>query len=147
MSNDSTPEYRISVGGNVSGQVAAGRTVHQVQHLAVGSGGLDDGERAQLAELIAVLEREVAEKSPPQLRAEAEEEAEAVRDAVTKDQPDLGRLEFAVRWFVRHLPDVMGAVTSIVISPVLGKLVQAGGDLLVNEFKVRFGHAPGSVPS
>jgi hypothetical protein len=48
-------------------------------------------------------------------------------------------MESVRNWFVQNIPTMAGAVTSIVLSPLVGRLVQAGGDLLVSDFKHRFG--------
>lgn len=45
-------------------------------------------------------------------------------------------------WFVKKNPTVAGAVTSVVVSPIVGKLVQPGGDALVADFQRRFGWKP-----
>ena len=48
-------------------------------------------------------------------------------------------MEYVRNWFVKNVPTMAGAVTSIVINPIVGRLVQAGGDVLASDFKRRFG--------
>jgi hypothetical protein len=48
-------------------------------------------------------------------------------------------MEYVKRWFVKNLPGLAGAVTSIVVHPIVGKLVEAAGDALAAEFRRRFG--------
>ena len=43
---------------------------------------------------------------------------------------------------IKHLPAVAGSITALVFHPILGKLVEAGGDALAAEFRRRFGSAP-----
>ena len=53
--------------------------------------------------------------------------------------PDLTTMEYVERWFTRHRPELTGAVTRIVVHPVVVELVRAAGDELVAEFRRRFG--------
>jgi hypothetical protein len=39
------------------------------------------------------------------------------------------------------LPELAGAVTGVIIHPIVGKLVEAAGDGLAAEFRRRFGAA------
>ncbi len=48
-------------------------------------------------------------------------------------EPDISTMEYVKKWFVRHVPALAGAATSIFVDPIVGKLVAAGGDALVAE--------------
>jgi hypothetical protein len=54
------------------------------------------------------------------------------------DEPDLGRLESARNWFIRKLPALSGAVVSLILHPLVGRLVEAAGDALAAEYRRRF---------
>jgi len=54
-------------------------------------------------------------------------------------EPDLTTMEYVKKWFVKNLPALAGSVTSLVVHPVVGKLVTAAGDAAVAEFNRRFG--------
>jgi hypothetical protein len=43
-------------------------------------------------------------------------------------------VQYVGRWFRKNVPALAGAVASIVIHPIVGKLVGAAGDALVAEF-------------
>ncbi|MEU6033004.1 hypothetical protein ABZ825_39460 [Streptomyces tauricus] len=57
----------------------------------------------------------------------------------TAPEPDLSTMEYVRRWFTHNLPALAGAVTSLVIHPVVGHLVEAAGGTLAEEFRHRFG--------
>ena len=58
------------------------------------------------------------------------------------EEPDLTTAQYVGRWFARNLPRLAGAVTGVVIHPIVGKLVGAAGDALVAEFRVLVGSDP-----
>lgn len=64
---------------------------------------------------------------------------EELKEAVTAEKPDLTTIEYVKGWFVKNLPDLAGAVTSVVVHPIVGKLVEAASDALAAEFRRRFG--------
>ena len=64
---------------------------------------------------------------------------EELASAITAEEPDLTTMEYVKRWFGSHLPGLAGAVTGVVVHPVVGKLVEVAGDALAAEFRRRFG--------
>jgi hypothetical protein len=48
-------------------------------------------------------------------------------------------MEYVKGWFAKHLPGLAGAVTGVIVHPIVGKLVEAAGETLAAEFKRRFG--------
>jgi hypothetical protein len=48
-------------------------------------------------------------------------------------------MEYVRDWFAKNIPTMAGAVTAVVVNPIVGRLVQAGGDTLVADFNRRFG--------
>ena len=70
------------------------------------------------------------------------ERVDELEQAITEEKPDLSTMEYVKNWFVRNLPGLAGTVTSVVVHPIVGKLVEAGGDALVGEFRRRFGGTP-----
>jgi len=72
-------------------------------------------------------------------RASATERVDELEAAATAAEPDLSTLEYVRNWFAKHVPAFLGAVTGIVVHPVVGKLVHAAGDAVAAEFEHRFG--------
>lgn len=133
-------EARTSVRGTVSnvsgGQVAIGGTVSQTS-TTVSSQGPSEAELASLLQQFSTLRGEVlADPDTPDAAAEKLDELEA---AITAEKPELSTMEYVRDWFVKYAPKFAGAVTALVVNPVVGALVGAAGETLAAEFKRRFG--------
>jgi hypothetical protein len=123
-----------SVGGSVQGQYAVGKNITQTQ---VTGGALTAEEQTQVASLFADLRALVGAQAPPELRAGAEERVGELEEAVTAETPDVTTIEYVKRWFARNLPKIAGSVTALLVHPLVGRLVEAGGDALVGELGER----------
>lgn len=131
MSTGDTISANIT--GNISGgQVAVGRDISQSQ--TVGPATVGDEELAALRVAFAQLAAHVDQQAPPERRAAAAERIGELEQAVLADEPDVTTIQYIGRWFAKHVPALAGAVASVVIHPVVGKLVGAAGDALVAEF-------------
>jgi hypothetical protein len=133
-------DARIDVGGDLAGQVAVGQDVRQRQ-VVVDHGPPTPEELAALHRWFRELEELVDETAPDERRREALDRVEELEAAVRAEEPDLTTMEYVRNWFARNLPSVAGAVTSVIVNPIVGKLVAAAGDSLVGEFRRRFGPA------
>jgi hypothetical protein len=120
-----------SVGGDVHGQMATGKDIRQTQ---VTGAPLTPEERAELAGEFEALRRRVAAEAPAELQAGATERVTELEEALTAEKPDLTTVQYVKRWFATKLPMLAGSVTSLLVHPLVGRLVQAGGDALVAEF-------------
>ncbi len=127
----------VHIEGDVSGQVAAGEHITQTRH--TGGAGPTAEELAALRQELAALKSLVAAQAPPEQQQPALARVDELAEAVTAEKPDLTTMEYVTRWFGKHLPALAGAVTSIVVNPIVGKLVEAAGDALANDFRHRFG--------
>ncbi|MEV0279400.1 hypothetical protein AB0I22_23840 [Streptomyces sp. NPDC050610] len=124
----------------VSGQVVVGRgnTVSRVE--AAPGGPATAVTEEELAELRAEFARVRA--LVPADEPEAERAVgllDELEEAVTAPEADLSTMAYVRQWFARRLPVLAGAVASLVIHPVVGRLVEAAGGRLVEEFDQRFG--------
>jgi hypothetical protein len=128
MSGD---HINASVGGDVHGQMATGKDIRQKQ---VTGAPLTQEERAELAGEFEALRRQVAAEAPAELQAGATERVTELEEALTAEKPDLTTVQYVKRWFARNLPALAGSLTSLLVHPLVGRLVQAGGDALVAEF-------------
>jgi hypothetical protein len=88
------------------------------------------------------LKEQAAAQAPPSLQQAKVDRLQELDKAVTGRKPNLATLEYVRDWIGEHLPQLAGSVTALVFHPVVGKLVEAGGDLLVDEFRRRFGRPP-----
>lgn len=140
MSDPAKPGDTIqaTITGDVSGQVAVGKDIAQ-QQTVTGLHALSPAEFDELRRSFAALREQVAAQAPPDKKDAALERVGELEQAVAEPEPDLTTMEYVKRWFVKHLPALAGAVTAVVVNPIVGKLVQAAGDALAAEFKRRFG--------
>ena len=102
----------------------------------------DEVTRAELEELnqlLAHLRSKVEVEAHPDKKDVALERVGELEGAIAEEKPDLTTMEYVKNWFVKNLPGLAGTVTSVVVHPIVGKLVEAGGDALVEEFRRRFG--------
>ena len=126
--------------GNVSdrSQVAVGHHIQQEQtHGAPPV--MTEEEMAQLRHLFDELKTKIAQEVPPAEKEKALERVDELQAAVTAKEPDLTTMEYVRNWFVKNLPTVAGSVVGLIVHPLVGKLVEVGGDALASTFRKRFG--------
>jgi len=129
----------VITGSDVSGQVAVGEGITQVQAVGAPAPAVTEAELAELRRSLAELRARVAAEAPPEQRDAALERVEELEEAITAEEPDLATMEYVKRWFARHLPGLAGAVAGVVVDPVVGKLVEMASEALAGEFRRRFG--------
>jgi hypothetical protein len=125
--------YATTFHGAVHGPVHTGEGDIHVSSLQYGM-DVDD-----LDSLFEALHKHVREQAPPDQMDAALEKVDALQEAVKEDKPNLSRMQSVLDWFKRNIPQLVGAVTSVILNPLVGKVVEAAGDLVVEEFKRRFG--------
>lgn len=127
-----------NIRGTVNGSIAVGSGITQIiNEKAVSS--LTEEDLASLEQALAALRQLIAQDAPTEVQAPALERLGELEDAVNAPKPDLSTMEYVKNWFDRHLPDIAGSVTGIIMNPVVAKLVQGAGDILMLEFRRRFG--------
>ncbi len=93
----------------------------------------------ELRQLLDQLRSKVESETPADKKDATLERVKELEQAVTDKKPDLSTMEYVRNWFVKNLPGVAGAVVSVVVHPIVGRLVEAAGDALTSDFKKRFG--------
>lgn len=122
----------VNVTGSNAGQIAIGTQIEQRQALGDAAvAAVTEVEREQVRLAFAQLREQVAAGAPPEQRAAAVERVEELQEAVFAEQPDLTTIQYVTRWFRRNLPSLAGSVASLVVHPLVGRLVQVAGDQLV----------------
>ena len=141
MSTPERPREVISatISGPVSGQVAVGKEITQTQTVGAPGPAVTEAELAELRQLFADLRARIQAEAPTGQQAAALERAGELEAAVSGEKPDLTTMEYVKAWFVRNLPKLAGAVTAIVVNPIVGKVVEAAGEMAAGEFRHRFG--------
>jgi hypothetical protein len=96
--------------------------------------GLTQEEAVALQDTFERMRADVGAKAPPEQREEALRQATEVEQAVVAAQPDAGRVKRALRWFRDNAPALAGTVVSVILSPLVGKLVEGAGTELSKRF-------------
>lgn len=136
MSDSDAVNIRGTVSNVSGGQVAIGQNVEQTSTSIVSDTRPSDADIAGLLEQFGDVRAQVlADPDTPDAAAEKLDELQA---AVTADEPELSTMEYVRDWFVKHAPKFAGAVTALVVNPIVGALVGAAGETLAAEFKRRF---------
>ncbi|MCL4530669.1 MAG: hypothetical protein M1282_14815 [Chloroflexi bacterium] len=134
------PTIEANISGNISGQVAIGSNIQQVHSI---TSSLTDDEIKELSALVEKLREQVMADAPPDKRGPALYKTKELEQAINATKPDVSTMAQIRDWFVKNIPQLAGAVTGLVVNPLVGKLVEAAGDAIAHEFKERFG-VPGS---
>ena len=101
--------------------------------------GVTAEEIEALRQLFADLRAQVAAAAPPELAEEAQAQVDALEKEATAEKPDVSKMQRVRDWFLKHLPKVAGVVASVLVNPILGKVIEAAGDLAADELRQRFG--------
>ena len=133
------PSISANISGNISGQVAIGTGIQQSQTVHSVTSNLSAEEFKMLYELLGELKEKIASEAPEEQKETALEKVSDLEDALTAEKPDVSRMEHVRNWFVKNIPQLAGAVTGLVVNPIVGKLVEAAGETVAFEFKRRFG--------
>ncbi len=95
-------------------------------------------QAADLNELFAALRGLVLEQAPPGKKEEAAQQVDALQDAILEKTPNVTRMHAVLNWFRRNIPRLAGVVTSVILNPIVGKVVEAAGELAASEFREHF---------
>jgi hypothetical protein len=121
-----------------SGQIVVGDHNSQIQNIQAGKPIVTPEEKEELQRLLDELAEQIAQTAPDDQKEPALQRADELKDAVLAPEPDLSTMEYVKGWFSRNLPALAGAITSIIVNPIVGKLVEAAGDVVAGEFRRRF---------
>ena len=105
------------------------------------STGISQVELKELQAAFADFKAQVEAGAPLDKKNEALQKADELQKAVLDGKPDPSKMASVRDWFLKNAPGIAGAVTGMVVNPIVGKVVQAAGDLAVEEFKKLFGGA------
>ena len=131
------PSIRASITGDVSGQVAVGQNINQSRSEI--QRPVTSDEVQQLRQMLDQLKKRVDAEAPAEKKQAALERVDELEQAMTEKKPDLSTMEYVKNWFGKNVPGLAGAVVSVVVHPIVGKLVEAAGGLLTADFRKRFG--------
>lgn len=123
--------------GNISGsQIVLGDGNTMIHNEAP---AVSQAELKKLHREFAALKKSIQASAPPEQKEEALQKADELQEALVAEKPDASAAAKVRDWFVKNLPGLAGAVTGMVVNPIVGKLVEAAGDAVASEFRHRFG--------
>ena len=136
--NNPKNQDRVHIKGDVSGQVAIGNSITQTQSIRNAIPQVSKADLETLQNLFETIKAQISQNVSPEQQEKALEKVDELESAITSEKPDLTTMEYVKNWFGRNLPQMAGAVTGLVVHPIVGKLVEAAGEAITLEFKRRF---------
>jgi hypothetical protein len=141
-------ETRPSAGGDIiqatigdhASQVAVGKNIRQQQNSPAAE--INEADLQQLQGLFDNLKKQIEQQAPPDKKAGALERIDELQQEITSKKPEPATFEYVKNWFGKNLPALLGGVTSLVIHPVVGKIVEAASGLAADAIKRQFGAQP-----
>ena len=133
-----------SISGTITGNTgnaAIGTEIQQTQTRIDLASAPTPEELQELAASFTSLKAQVEREAPPEVREEAVRQAETLEKATTGPEPDVTAMAKVRRWFLEHAPTLFGAVTTVVVNPIVGKIAHAAGDAIAKEYERRFPEA------
>jgi tetrahydromethanopterin S-methyltransferase subunit G len=141
--NGSGDDITVSIGGSVQegGQVGVGRDISQsyVRTHTEGPAPVTEADLAELRQAVENVRAEIVAEVPPDQQAAALERVDELQEAVLAEEPDLTTLQYVRKWFGKNLPRLAGSITGLILHPVVGKVVEAAGELAASQFRDLFG--------
>lgn len=127
-----------NVSGNISGNVAVGKSITQTQHIGTRQ-EVTEEDRLALQQLLSNLKAQIEAEAPADKKDAALERIDELTETITDEKPDLTAIDYIGKWFGKNLPQLAGYVVGVLVNPVVGKVVEATGEIAAGELKKRFG--------
>ncbi len=129
---------QATIGDNAS-QVAVGKNIHQQQNSS--STKVTQADLQQLRALFDDFKQQIEQQAPLDKKAAALERVEELHQEITSQKPELSTFDYVKNWFGKNLPGLLGGVTSLIINPLVGKVVEAASGVAADAIRRRFGSA------
>lgn len=127
---------QATIGSNNS-NVVVGKDNRQV--VSSGSGEISEADLQQLRSLFDDLKQQIIAQAPPDKKDAALERVDELQQEITSKKPELSTFDYVRNWFSKNLPGLLGGVTSLIVNPLVGKVVEAVSGVAANAIKQRFG--------
>ena len=128
---------QATIGANAS-QVAVGKNIRQQQNSS--SAEITQADLQQLQALFADLKQQIEQQAPPDKKAAALERVDELQQEITSKKPELSTFDYVKSWFGKNIPTLLGSVTSLIVNPLVGKVVETASGLAAEAIKRRFGN-------
>ncbi len=127
---------QATIGNNVS-NVVVGKDNRQVVNS--GSGEISEADLQQLRSLFDDLKQQIIAQAPADKKDAALERVDELQQEITSKKPELSTFDYVRNWFSKNLPGLLGGVTSLIVNPLVGKVVEAVSGVAANAIKQHFG--------
>jgi hypothetical protein len=85
--------YNVRVGGDVSGQLATGENINQMNVTRDAPAPVTEADLAEVRRLVDELKRKIAAEAPPEQRDPALERVDELHNAIVADKPDVTTMD------------------------------------------------------
>lgn len=136
MSPHARDDITARITGDVSGQVALGSSIRQVQRdTDAPTAPNPNAVRA----VLAALRCDIAREAPGDLRDGAVERAEELEQAVLSEEMDVTTIAYVTRWFARRVPDLGRRVAGAFADPAVARMLDGARSGLASELRASLG--------
>jgi hypothetical protein len=121
-------------------QVAIGKQITQV--MTRDPAVLSLGDRAEIERLLADLKSQLVRLDIPEAKKLVGQEFVGQLEqelTKTEEAPDASTIKVGGDWLLKNIPALAGTIATIFLNPVVGKVVEAAGDIAAEWVKKRFG--------
>jgi hypothetical protein len=123
--------------GNKNTNVVVGK--NNQQQVISSTGEVSPADLQQLRALFEDLKQQIIAQAPPDKKDAALERVDELQQEITSKKPELSTFEYVRNWFSKNLPSLLGSVTSLVVNPLVGKVVETVSGVAASAIKQRFG--------
>ena len=125
-----------TIGNNNTNLVVGKNNRQQVNST---SSEITEADLQQLRALFDDLKQQIIAQAPPDKKDAALERVDELQQEITSKKPEPSTFEYVRNWFSKNLPGLLGSVTSLVVNPLVGKVVEAVSGVAANAIKQHFG--------
>jgi len=125
---------------SVLAQIAAGRRITQSTVSGTTAAAVSEAELAEFRRAVDEVRARLRAAELPEREQEAAlDRVDEIEEAISADRPNVTTMQYVWNWFRRHLPALAGSITGLIVHPVVGKIVEAAGDLAAQQFREQVG--------
>lgn len=139
MTKKSFGDISIKIGGDQSGQIAIGpnnnlqNTIITTNEQATVSDSTTTDVEI-LRQMFTALRSQLSEAAPSEKQGSALERLNELEETILSEEPDLTTMQYIKGWFAKNMPTFAGAITSLLLHPLVGSFVEAAGTIAAGEF-------------
>lgn len=118
--------------------IAVGENIKQTKMLYSEPSEVTEEDINIVRGLFTELRSKIEKDAPEDKRSAALERISEMESELTEGHPQLSTFDYVKNWFGKNLPSFVGGVVSVIVHPIVGKIVEAAGEIAAEEIKKRF---------